>query len=150
MCAIMYVGKVALEFLPNVELVSFFVIVFTLCFGAEAYIVVTVFNLLEIAQWGLGTWVITYLYVWPLLVTVTLLLKKKIKNEFFGWAIVSGVFGLCFGTFFALFYVPINRIYAFNYWISGLPWDIVHCVANFVIMITLGRPLYKTIMKFGK
>ena len=54
--AILYVSKVALEFLPNVELVSLLTVLYTLVFGKEAFLIVTVFNLFELIQWGFGTW----------------------------------------------------------------------------------------------
>ena len=123
--AILYVSKVVLEFLPNIELI------------------VTVFNLFELIQWGFGTWWFSYLYVWPLLCVITMLLKKLIKEEFLIWAIVSGSFGLIFGSLFALFYLFVDPKYALAYWISGLPWDVVHCIGNFVLMLILGKPLYK-------
>ena len=87
--AILYVSKVVLEFLPNIELVSLLVILYSLVFGWEAMLIVTVFNLFELIQWGFGTWWFSYLYVWPLLCVITMLLKKLIKEEFLIWAIVS-------------------------------------------------------------
>ena len=80
--AILYVSKVVLEFLPNIELVSLLVILYSLVFGWEAMLIVTVFNLFELIQWGFGTWWFSYLYVWPLLCVITMLLKKLIKEEF--------------------------------------------------------------------
>lgn len=141
--AILYVSKVALEFLPNIELVSLLVILYSLVFGWETILIVTVFNMFELIQWGFGTWWFSYLYVWPLLCVITMLLKKLIKEEFVIWAIVSGVFGLIFGSLFAVFYLFVDRGYALAYWISGLPWDVVHCVGNFVLMLLVGKPLYK-------
>ena len=105
--AILYVSKVVLEFLPNIELVSLLVILYSL------------------------------------LCVITMLLKKLIKEEFLIWAIVSGSFGLIFGSLFALFYLFVDPKYALAYWISGLPWDVVHCIGNFVLMLILGKPLYK-------
>lgn len=145
--AILYVSKVALEFLPNVELVSFLVILYTLVFGKETFIIVTVFNFLELIQWGVGSWWISYLYLWPMLCLITLLLQKIIKEEFLLWSIVSGVFGLIFGSLFALVYIPIDPAYAFTYWISGLPWDVWHAVWNFVLMLVLGNPVYHILNK---
>lgn len=145
--AVLCIFKTVLEFLPNIELVSFFTIIYTLVFGSEAFIAVTVFNLFEVVRWGLGTWVISYLYVWPLLVLITLLLKKIIKEDFVMWAVVSGVFGLVFGSLFAVLYLLIDVKYAWTYFLSGLPWDIVHCVGNFIIMITLGKPMHKLLKK---
>ncbi len=145
--AILYVSKVALEFLPNVELVSLLVILYTLVFGKETFLTVTVFNLFELIQWGFGTWWFSYLYVWPLLCLITLILKKLIKEEFLVWAIVSGCFGLIFGSLFAIVYIPINLSYALTYWISGLPWDVWHGVCNFILMLVLGKPLYLLLIR---
>ena len=139
--AILYVSKVALEFLPNVELVSLLTVLYTLVFGKEAFLIVTVFNLFELIQWGFGTWWVSYLYVWPLLVLITLLLKKIIKEEFLIWSVVSGLFGLIFGSLFAIVYLPVDPAYALAYWISGLPWDVWHGVCNFVLMLVIGKPL---------
>lgn len=141
--AILYVSKLVLDFLPNVELVSLFIILFSLIFGRETLLTITVFNLFQIIQWGIGTWTISYLYVWPLLCLLTLLLKKVIKEEFLVWSMFSGVFGLIFGSLFALVYIPVDPAYALSYWISGLPWDVWHAVWNFVLMFVLGKPLYK-------
>ena len=106
--AILYVSKAVLEFLPNIELVSLLVILYSLVFGWEAMLIVTIFNLFELIQWGFGTWWFSYLYVWPLLCVITMLLKKLVKEEFLIWAIVSGSFGLIFGSLFALFYLFVE------------------------------------------
>ena len=145
--AILYVSKVALEFLPNVELVSLLTVLYTLVFGKEAFLIVTVFNLFELIQWGFGTWWVSYLYVWPLLVLITLLLKKIIKEEFLIWSVVSGLFGLIFGSLFAIVYLPVDPAYALAYWISGLPWDVWHGVCNVVLMLVIGKPLYLLLKK---
>ena len=145
--AILYVSKVALEFLPNVELVSLLTVLYTLVFGKEAFLIVTVFNLFELIQWGFGTWWVSYLYVWPLLVLSTLLRKKIIKEEFLIWSVVSGLFGLIFGSLFAIVYLPVDPAYALAYWISGLPWDVWHGVCNFVLMLVIGKPLYLLLKK---
>lgn len=139
--AVLYVSKAALEFLPNVELVSLFVIVYTLVFGKEAFLIITVFNLFELIQWGFGSWWVSYLYVWPMLAFIVLLLRKTVKEEFLVWGIVSGGFGLMFGSLFALAYLLVSPSYALAYWISGLPWDVWHGVWNFVLMAALGKPL---------
>ena len=145
--AILYVSKVALEFLPNVELVSLLTVLYTLVFGKEAFLIVTVFNLFELIQWGFGTWWVSYLYVWPLLVLITLLLKRVIKEEFLIWSVVSGLFGLIFGSLFAIVYLPVDSAYALAYWISGLPWDVWHGVCNSVLMLVIGKPLYLLLKK---
>ena len=57
------------------------------------------------------------------------------------WAIVDGGFGLCFGALFAIPYIFFSPAYAFSYWISGIPFDIVHCAGNFMIALLLFKPL---------
>lgn len=147
MSAILYVAKVALEFLPNVELITFLTILYTLVFGTEAFIIVMVFNLFEFIQWGFGVWWVSYLYVWPFLVLITLMLKKILKEEFVMWAVVAGVFGLIFGSLFAIAYLPVNPAYAFSYWISGLPWDVWHAACNFLLMLIAGQPIHRLLKK---
>lgn len=147
--AVLYASKTALEFLPNVELISFLTVIYTLVFGAEAFIIVTVFNMFELLQWGFGLWWVSYLYVWPLLVLITLLLKKIAGEEFVIWALVSGGFGLGFGALFAAAYIPVNPAYAFSYWISGLPWDVWHGACNFLIMLLIGKPVCKSLKKIA-
>lgn len=143
LAAVMYVAKVTLDFLPNVELISFLTILYTVVFGTEALLIVMVFNMFQLLQWGFGVWWVSYLYVWPLLSIATLLLKKICREEFVLWAVVSGGFGLLFGSLFALAYIPVDIYYAVSYWISGLPWDVWHAACNFVLMLLLGKPVYQ-------
>lgn len=147
--AILYISKVALEFLPNVEIISFLTIIYTLVFGTEAFIIVTVFNMFELLQWGFGIWWVSYLYTWPLLVMAALILKRIIGEEFVLWAVVSGGFGLSFGALFAIAYIPVSSAYAFTYWVSGLTWDVWHGACNFLIMLLIGRPVYKSLKKIA-
>lgn len=153
--AILYVAKVSLEFLPNVEMVSFLTIIYTLVFGKEAFLIVTVFNMFEFIQWGFGSWWISYLYVWPLLVLVTLIVQRLLmkaghsQEEFVLWAVISGGFGLIFGSLFAVVYIPVDVSYALSYWLSGLPWDVWHALCSFIIMLLIGKPVYRALKRIA-
>ena len=68
MVAVIEACKFAMAALPNVELTSFWVILFALCFGRRIYLVVPVFILIEGVVYGFGMWWFMYLYAWPLLV----------------------------------------------------------------------------------
>ena len=58
------------------------------------------------------------------------------------WAILSGVFGLFFGAFCAPVDVVIGGwSFALSKWISGIPFDVAHCIGNFVIALLLFNPL---------
>ena len=68
--------KTALLFLPNVELTSFWLIMFTLFMGWKAFIIVPIFIAIEASFYGPHVWVIMYLYVWPILIIQALLFRK--------------------------------------------------------------------------
>jgi len=145
--ALLFISQIALSFIPNCELVSFLTIIFTLAFGPEMFLTVTIFSILEGMLYGFGLWVVSYLYVWPVLVLLTLLLKPLFKEDHIMWTVLSTGFGLIFGAFFAIAYIPVNPSYALTYWISGLPWDVWHAIANGIIMFVLYKPVSKAMKK---
>ena len=93
--ALLVALQVGLSFLPNIELVTLLIILMTCRFGKKSLLAVGVFVLVEGLIYGFHIWWINYLYVWPLLVVVVLLLKKGSHPLL--WAIVAGLFGLLFG-----------------------------------------------------
>lgn len=156
MVAVIEACKFALANIPNVELTSFWLILFALCFGRHALFAVPVFILIEGAVYGFGLWWLMYLYAWPLLVFGVLLLRKA--DNVLTWSLLSGVFGLLFGLLCSVPYVFIGMTdgglmnglrAAFGYWIAGIPFDLIHGIANFVLMLVLYRPM-KGIMQRAK
>lgn len=145
MVAVIVASKLVLSQIPNVELTSFWIIMFTLYFGRRIFYVIPVFILIEGVLYPFGLWWIMYLYAWPILAIVTLFLRKM--NSAWDWAMVSGLFGLFFGFLCAIPYVFTSGIYgAFAWWVAGIPWDLVHGIANFAIMLVLYKPM-KYVMK---
>jgi len=135
-------GKLILSFIPNVEIVSLLLIVYTVTFGLKRSILVSIiFTTTEIFIYGFSTWLLVYYLIWPMLVIITHLIKKIIKNEY-GYATVAGLFGLFFGLFFAIvesfFY---GYAYGLTYWVRGIPFDILHGVSNFIIVLLLFNPI---------
>lgn len=144
--AIIEVCKFALANLANIELTSFLLIIFSLHFGKRVYAAVPVFILIEGVVYSFGLWWIMYLYAWPLLILVTRIFKKN--DSALLWAVVSGVFGLLFGFLCAIPYLFMGGIStAFSWWIAGIPFDLVHGVSNFLIMLLLYRPVAKVLKK---
>ena len=148
MVAVIEVCKAALGFLPNIELTSFWLILFTLYFGRRIMLVVPVFILIEGCIYGFGIWWVMYLYMWPLLVLLTWIFRKQESVWFF--SVLSALFGLLFGFFCAIPYVVIGAadggiqhgLYAgFTWWVAGIPWDIVHGIGNFALMLVLYKPV---------
>jgi energy-coupling factor transport system substrate-specific component len=144
--AILVVVQVALAILPNIELVSFFIIIYTLVLGKKVFFPICVFVIVEGLIFGFGLWWFSYLYIWFIL-TIAVLLLRKNKQPII-WAIISGVFGLLFGALTAipyLFYGGIGAAAA--YWVNGIVFDLLHCGGNVVVTALLFRPVYNLVKK---
>jgi energy-coupling factor transport system substrate-specific component len=141
MSAIIITVQVALSFLPNVELVSTLIILYTLVFGRKALCIIYIFVAVEGVIYGFGPWWINYLYVWAVLYFIVRLLRKS-RSPFL-WAAVSGIFGLCFGALCSVPYFIMGGIASgAAYWVSGIPFDIVHGIFNFIITLIVFVPFY--------
>ena len=140
MAALLEVSKLALSWIANVELVSFLILLFACYFGWRVLPAAVAFVGLEVLVWGVNLWTISYLYLWPLLALIGLALRETRPS--LAWAMVSGAFGLLFGALCAIPYFFIGGWqYAFSWWISGIPFDLVHGGANFVIVLVLWKPM---------
>ena len=144
--ALLTVTKLALAWLPNIEPVSLLILVYTAVLGRRALGAVFVFVTLEVLIWGLNLWTLNYLYVWPLLALIACLLRGM--KSVWGWAVLSGAFGLCFGGLCALLYLPLEGVhYALAYWVQGIPFDLIHCGGNFVLTLALFSPCRKVLAR---
>ena len=143
--ALLYAGQVALSALPNIEIVTLLIVVFTRNFGKDGILSCFVYVFLTAITWGFGLWWCTYLVIWALFAVIVYRFRKI--DSYLIWAVINAVFGLTFGAVFALPYVFISPAYALNYWISGIPYDVAHCIGNFVIALAIGKPLDKSVAK---
>ncbi len=142
----MFALQLALVGLPNIELVTLFVILLTTVYGVKTLISIYLFVMLEGLYWGFGTWWIGYLYVWTILFGIVMLLRKYSHVAL--WTVVAGAFGLSFGTLFAPIYLVIGGPGAAVGWIvSGLGLDVMHCIGNVATTALLFIPLQKVMLK---
>ena len=140
LAAMTFGAKVAMSALPNIEPVTLFLLVFGAVFGWKSLFIAYVYVLAEILFYGIGTWNINYLYIWVIPALVGWLLRQW-RNPVI-WAMVSGFYGLMFGLLCA----PVDLFiggpgYAVSKWISGIPFDAMHCGGNFVLALLLFVPL---------
>lgn len=144
--AILFVVQVALAFLPNIELVSLLVLIYTLVLGRKTLVIICTFAILEGIFYGFGIWWVMYLYVWTILYAVVRMMRKN-KNIIL-WAAVNGIFGLLFGALCALPYAAAGGIGAgIAWWVSGIPFDILHGIGNFVVVILLFKPVHYVVKR---
>ena len=143
LAALMTVLQVVMAPLPNIEPVSLLILVYTLVYGGQVFYIVYTFVLLEGLLFGFHLWWVTYLYIWTLWAAVVLLLRRGREKPPLMWAAASGAFGLSFGALDALPYLAGGLMAAFSRWVSGIPFDVLHCLGNFFLALALERPLYR-------
>lgn len=136
---VMFALKMAMAGLPNIEPVSLLVIIYTLTFGRRAFWPIALYVMLEFFAWGVNLWTINYLYVWAILALLASLFRAM--DSVLGWAVLSGAFGLCFGLLCApVYWATGGWAFALSWWVSGIPYDLLHGIGNFFVTLALFKP----------
>lgn len=144
--AVLFVVQVALGFLPNIELVSVLIIVYVRVYGWKVFYPIYLFVALETVWYGINTWVIQYAYVWAILALVVLPLRGHDSRML--WVLVNTAFGFVFGALCSITYLFIGGFSAMAaYWISGIPFDLLHMGGNFLTALILCEPLYRLLCR---
>ncbi len=147
--AILITVQVVLAFLPNIELVSLLIILYTLVLGRKALYIIYVFAIVEGLVYGVGLWWFNYLYVWTVLYLVVRLLRNQ--QSALLWAIVSGGFGLSFGALCSIPYFITGGIPSgMAYWVAGIPFDLIHGASNFGIALGVFVPFHYVMKNMKK
>lgn len=137
--AILFALQVSMLHLPNIELVSLMVILYTLVLGKRVLNILITFTILEGVFHGFGIWWVSYLYIWPILAGLTALLRQFDAPDW-GYGILSCLFGLSFGFLCSFPYIAGGPGAMFAWWIAGIPFDLVHGISNLIIGLVLFRP----------
>lgn len=146
----MFLGQYIFQFIPNIEVVSLFIIIFSLIYRYKTLYSITLFIMLMGIFYGFGLWILGYLIIWPLLCVMTIILSKYLKENYFILSLFSATFAFLFGAFYAIPYIFVGGAsLAFVYWISGIVFDIIHMIGNFFIMLFVGKTLYNIIVKIN-
>ena len=145
-----FAAKYVMSFLPNIEPTSLMVMLFAVVFGRKWVYPTYLYVALEILFYGISLWNLNYLYIWAVLAIAAGFMKKM--QHPLGWAMVSGIFGLLFGALCGIVDIFIGGFpYAVAKWVSGIPFDIAHCLGNFFIALILFRPLRQLLeQQYGK
>ena len=157
MIAVMIASKLALASLPNIELVSFLIIVFTKKFGNKMLFVIPAYVILEILVFGFDLmWALASCYIWLILYVLTIVFGKTESSV--SLAVLSGLYGLVFGFLCSFPYIFVitgtnptaSLSTAIAYWIAGIPYDVIHCVSNFLVMLALYKPVSAIFARINK
>ncbi len=146
---LMFVTKWIMDPLPNIELVSFLIIITARYYGVKSLISVYTFVLSQILLYPMGDWLVGYLYIWAIF-TVIICLIRKIDSAFV-FALVSGIFGLSFDILmFPVYFIEGGFAFALGKIISGAVFSLIHGGGNFVLALILYKPIVKAADKAFK
>ena len=144
MAATLECGKLALSFLPNIEVVTILCALYGYVFGIYGVIGAAVFVCIEPLIYGFGSWIITYFIYWPLVAFVFMLLRKRGVKSRLLLTTVAVALTVGFGVFSSIvdaaFYLGINKNYLSNvvlYYVRGMVFYIVQIACNAVLFPTL-------------
>ena len=133
--------------LPNIHPVTLLLLLAVLRHGWRALYVAFGFSLIEVSLYGASS--LAYLYLWPLLVLAAIPFRSSRSRLF--WGAFAGIFGMSFGALCAIPYFVIGGWQAaLSYWVSGIPFDLLHCVGNAALMFFLFTPLSRCLSSAGK
>ena len=147
----MLLSKLVMEALPNIHLLGVLTITYTLVYRWRALIPIYVYVLLNGLLSGFNAWWVPYLYIWTLLLAITMLLPRRMPK----WlaCIVYPTLCALHGIAFGVLYAPAQAImFGLNFqetltWIAaGLPFDIIHSFGNFAVGLLI-YPLSEVIQK---
>lgn len=139
--AILIIGQAGMSYLPNIEIVSLLIYIYTQIFQKKVFLIIYVFVFIEGCIYGFGLWWFGYLYIWSILAVVVLLQKKK-RTSTLMTSIILGAYGLAFGFLYSLPYFFAGGWAAgFSYWVSGIPFDLLHCAGNIAVSLILYVPV---------
>lgn len=159
---LMFVFKLAIAFLPNIEPVTVMIIALTVVFGLRSLISVYVYVLCEFFIYGFEIWNVMYLYVWAVLALIVFLLNKPLRilerlNETYKvgittavFTVVAGLFGLLFGLLCCIPCIfTLGMEFTVSWVVTGFYFDMLHCIGNLITTVILFIPL-KTVLAFAK
>ncbi len=141
MSAMLIGGKFALSFVPNVEVVTLFTVVFSYVFGYMTMIATFVFCTIDFLIYPTSIDVIIAYYIyWQLLAYVVALCRKKVSSPAFYTAVAvlgTFVFGVLTTATCAIFY----KVNFFMWYASGIVFFAIHMISALVTVGVGFRPL---------
>ena len=156
LAALMCVGDFAMEWLPNIHLVGVLITVSTIVYRHYALMPIGVYVVIQGVYGGFDLWWIPYLYIWAVLWGMVMLVPRKLPVTIrFGlYVIACSLHGFLFGTLYAPAQVLIFFGGDFSkmipWIISGLSFDIMHGIGNFVLGSALIYPMVKILERADK
>lgn len=152
-------GKLALSAIPNVEIVTLLIILYTVVFGLTVSLPVTiVFVSAEMLIYGINTWVISYYIYWCALALVAagvkLIFKEKLLPYVITTAVMTAFFGVLTTFVDSLFMIGASSQGFFEsfsiIYLRGAIYFVIHIVSNTIVVALLFLPLKTVLFKLKR
>lgn len=151
MIALCHVGRIAFQFLPNVQPVTTIILILTLVMGTKDGIIVAVASiLLSNLTMGMGVWTLSQIVSYIVLVFLTGSIRKFQKHPWFFalFSVFTALSGYLYGLIISLIQAPFFGIQNFTiYYMMGIPFDTMHAIGNLVFYLILAPVLIPIIKR---
>ncbi len=148
MAATIEVGKLALAFIPNVEIVTLLCATFGFVFGWSALAATYIFVLLECFVWGFNSWVLTYVIYWPLVTFVFMLLGRHSFNNRYVATLIAVTLTAFFGVLSSLVDTGLLTGFWDRFWyrfsiiyVRGISFYLTQIICNLLLFLFVFKPL---------
>ncbi len=133
-----------LIFLPNVELITFLLMMSVIVFQWKTSILII--NCFCFSQVVLFSFIdLPYFYIFNLYWLITFIFRKMILKFWYILPILLFFYGLAFGLLYSLeMWLLYSLPFAISYWITGLIFDITHAISSMIFGFLFYIPVIKT------
>ena len=148
MSATLIVGKFALSFIPNVEVVTLFIVLYSYVFGFESVFSTLVFCLVDTIIYppSLDVVISYFIYFNLLAVIVATISSLNVKNQLV-FIVVGTAMTAIFGVITSFFTSLIMSVNFAPVYLAGLYFYGIHVVSNAVILTFGFKPLSNVLLK---
>lgn len=149
MCAATLVaGKLALSFVPNIEVVTTLVVVYAFVFGFDALGSAFVFCLLDIIIYPPSLDVIiSYFIYWNALAAVIIIIRALGARSEYLYLLAAVIMTALFGVLTSFVSHLVAGLPFIATYLAGIPFYIAHIVSTVVFMFAGFKPLTKVLAK---
>ncbi|MBR7141797.1 MAG: hypothetical protein IKD03_06580 [Clostridia bacterium] len=148
MSGMLVLGKLALSFIPNVEVVTTLVMVFACCFGYRVLGATIVFCTLDMFLYSFSIDVaISYFIYWNALAFIGATMQKFGIKSTYAYLILAIAGTASFGFITTGVYCIMYGAPFFPMYVSGLVFYAIQLVGNIVFMLVGFAPLCKVVKK---
>lgn len=155
--ALAMVGRILLQFIPNVQPVTAILIIITLTLGTADGIIVAIGSIfLSNLLLGMGPWTLAQILSFIIIILITGIFIRPIYLPHKNWKhlFISGFAfftGILYGFIISIITVKmmgINNFWA--YYLAGIPFDIMHGLGNLAFYFILEPIISPLIMRQTK